>query len=523
MSEGHRKLIQSYRSGYRASHVPELSLSASITPTAPVPAPARRPDPEKISASTVQQQQAAAAMAAMVFAGSSYLPLLNVAPADPTASTTSSGGNGSPTSMVPPLPSQPGMTANVTAPVAVPSATAGGVQLQLSKSAMRRTQRGMRSTIAVGAATTNPFASTGQLPNVVPPSRSPLSMTTTGSFSIAALQQQQQTLSIIDEAEAAELFAAATDASLIDHPLCAECASSALAAASEALRKTRTEIRGYQMADEDALRLLQSSNIEQLDKDTAELAIAEQQLVARLEEIAQAKALVKRETELCTKRLAMLNELELRYWERYNSHHRRALEFAEDAYGTRVALACGRRRLASLCRSNVLNDAFHIWHSGHFATINGLRLGRLASVPVDWIENNAAWGHASLLLSTLCKIVRFESPTYMIVPMGNGSRLIKKDGGTLLELAGDSGRLFSGRRFDSAMAAFLVVVRELAEYCHKVDSTLALPYAVDRGDRIGGLSVRTQFNDDHVWTRALKFLLTDLKWLIAWVSTRTRR
>ena len=38
---------------------------------------------------------------------------------------------------------------------------------------------------------------------------------------------------------------------------------------------------------------------------------------------------------------------------------------------------------------NVLNDCFYIWHDGEFGTINGLRMGRLASNPVPWEEVNA--------------------------------------------------------------------------------------------------------------------------------------
>lgn len=56
-----------------------------------------------------------------------------------------------------------------------------------------------------------------------------------------------------------------------------------------------------------------------------------------------------------------------------------------------------------LRRTNVVNDAFHIWHEGPFATISGFRLGRTPSQPVDWDEINAAWGQAVLLLHTLAQ------------------------------------------------------------------------------------------------------------------------
>lgn len=39
-------------------------------------------------------------------------------------------------------------------------------------------------------------------------------------------------------------------------------------------------------------------------------------------------------------------------------------------------------------------------------------------------------------------------------------------------------------------------------------------------DKIGDTSVRLQFSQDEAWTRALKYLLIDVKWLLAFVSGR---
>ena len=39
--------------------------------------------------------------------------------------------------------------------------------------------------------------------------------------------------------------------------------------------------------------------------------------------------------------------------------------------------------LELLKRTNVLNDAFPIWHDGDFGTINNFRLGRLPKIPVQ--------------------------------------------------------------------------------------------------------------------------------------------
>ena len=37
--------------------------------------------------------------------------------------------------------------------------------------------------------------------------------------------------------------------------------------------------------------------------------------------------------------------------------------------------------LERLRRTNVYNDAFHIWHDGQFGTISGFRMGRTSQVP----------------------------------------------------------------------------------------------------------------------------------------------
>jgi beclin len=41
------------------------------------------------------------------------------------------------------------------------------------------------------------------------------------------------------------------------------------------------------------------------------------------------------------------------------------------------------QELDQLKKCNAFDDAFHIYYEGHFATINGFRLGRLPSQPVS--------------------------------------------------------------------------------------------------------------------------------------------
>lgn len=84
-------------------------------------------------------------------------------------------------------------------------------------------------------------------------------------------------------------------------------------------------------------------------------------------------------------------------------------------------LAYAKNQLDKLKKTNVFNATFHIWHSGHFGTINNFKLGRLPSAPVDWSEINAAWGQTALLLTSLANKINFQFDKFILVPYGNHS------------------------------------------------------------------------------------------------------
>lgn len=93
--------------------------------------------------------------------------------------------------------------------------------------------------------------------------------------------------------------------------------------------------------------------------------------------------------------------------------------------------------MEKLQRTNVYADTFCIGHDGGLATINGLRLGRLPAVQVEWSEINAAWGYTLLLLKAIAKKIGYELQGYNLVPMGSFSKIEKLNPGdksTVMEL-----------------------------------------------------------------------------------------
>lgn len=147
-------------------------------------------------------------------------------------------------------------------------------------------------------------------------------------------------------------------------------------------------------------------------------------------------------------------------------------------------------------------------------------------IKVPWTEINSALGQVALLLSTLEKHphsgIKFR---HEIIHMGSTSKIGIRRGGdnsasTLYNLFSDDGFQFFGRRnFNIALECLLDCVEDAASVIQQRDRTIALPYAIGKSPRgestVGGLPI--VFRTDGVeWTRAMKYLLTDLKHLMTY-------
>lgn len=219
-----------------------------------------------------------------------------------------------------------------------------------------------------------------------------------------------------------------------------------------------------------------------------------------------------------------------------------------------------------------LNDCFFISTQGAFATINGLRLGaeavlenldmtssscslcegtsaknttaatatfpsyrggpsstgsinettRKASVKVPWPEINSALGQFALLLVMLqenCSDISFR---HEIICLGSNSKIGVKRSATSTAyynlFSDDSFQFFGRRNFNTALQSLLQCVADAAETIQRRDPTIALPHLITRTAGgtdllVGGLSV-SYGNDAMEWTRAMKYLLTNVKHLL---------
>ena len=326
---------------------------------------------------------------------------------------------------------------------------------------------------------------------------------------------------------ASETFKMISAHSDVDHPLCVECPEVILDMYEHEITEMEKAQKDYDQMGHLLHKEVEGYKTETLDVDTElkELTKMEKELTARLRNIEDQRAKIAAKKTEQDKREASLKDEEQVYWREFNQYQQRMLESKDERVSMQYQLHYTTEQLAKLKKTNILNKTFHIWHNGHFGTINGLRLGRLQTVPVEWVEINAAWGQTVFLLSNLARFTGVEFEGYRLVPYGNQSFLEPLEGKRkLLPLYSSAGlRLFTDSKFDAAMVAFLDCMNQLK---HHIETTsrphFVLPYSIDK-DKIGDsskdfYSIKTQFNTQERWTKALKFLLTNLRWALTWVA-----
>ncbi|KAB5549816.1 autophagy protein Apg6-domain-containing protein [Coniochaeta sp. 2T2.1] len=343
-----------------------------------------------------------------------------------------------------------------------------------------------------------------------------------------------------------EILSARSD---IDHPICVECTDLLVEEMQKKLDTASRERDAYVSY----LKQIQSSTLTDDEVRSQEAAL----LKARKDEEAALSSLKQLEAEksaLDAELLALdaesraLDLEEESFWRSRNEFATRLSTFQSERDSINSRFDHDSRLLEKLQRSNVYNDTFCISHDGTFATINGLRLGRLSSKPVDWPEINAAWGHALLLLVTVADKLSYRFEGYEPQPMGSTSKIIKFDPVSpsssragnappqppkkhVLELysSGDMplGLTFMHRKFDNAMTAFLELVRQLGALVVRQTGNdgsggLPMPYRIE-GDKIGDVCIRLGVAQDDKWTKACKLTLTCCKFLLAHASNVTGR
>lgn len=280
----------------------------------------------------------------------------------------------------------------------------------------------------------------------------------------------------------AELFDKLSANSDINHPLCEDCTDTLIEMIDKQLKLAEQDQQDY----EEYLKKLDSTtdctDLEQLAKELAELDGEEERLLKELETLKKQEESLNVSIKVQEEEDTRLKLEQLKYNREYTKFRRELMITEDETRSVENQLASAQMHYDNLKKTNVFNATFHIWHDGHFGTINKFRLGRLPSVPVDWSEINAAWGQTALLLASLARKMNLTFNRFKLVPYGDHSYLEELETGKQLPLHGTGGiKFYWDTKFDAAMVAFLDCLQQFKDEVEKGGSGFCLPYKMEKG------------------------------------------
>nr|CAJ19742.1 beclin 1 [Schistosoma japonicum] len=322
----------------------------------------------------------------------------------------------------------------------------------------------------------------------------------------------------------------------VDHPLCQECADTLLLAKQQCLEFQEEELKCLQfyLSYLDSIAgtveaKLKSKQSKKYGKNVNELEATLSALQSNLNELLLENDKLDKQIIQDTAELEKRTEELDRATTQYNDQKLALIEAEEEMQCLESRLSYARSHLHRLQRTNVLNIAFPIWYDGHIGVINGLHLGRLPNRPVGWEEINAAWGQCALLLQCIGKKLNYSFQSYLIVPMGSQSKVVQLSISKEFPLYYTTGgmRILSAGKFDTAMINFLDCLNQ-AQQIIEHTSSIQLPFRIkDKGkiqDPDGQIySIRWNGNSEENWTKALKMMLINMKWIIAALSAKKNK
>lgn len=269
----------------------------------------------------------------------------------------------------------------------------------------------------------------------------------------------------------------------------------------------------------------------------------------------QVKRQIKSLTKLNTTWIQLYNQATLEKYTAISNYTKKKIEKKER-----------EDELSKLQKIHVLQDVFHLWHRGSYATINGLRLGMTSIPPLDqrskidsntsfwnnsgnlmngnnntvpWHEINAALGMVALLMQTLQKNLRIEHQSrYEILPRGSNTIVSSRKTKQEWELFHQptTFQFFSKRNWNAALNILGFCLYELACEMTRLSKHVdgenvsnpleTPPFDVKLEDdwsnerigivKVGGLQIA--YNDGADWSKVMRYVAIDLKMMIAFVS-----
>nr|AVX32557.2 Atg6 [Dugesia japonica]UEC50121.1 Atg6/Beclin1 [Dugesia japonica] len=318
---------------------------------------------------------------------------------------------------------------------------------------------------------------------------------------------------------AEEIFNYISGKSTSDHPMCQDCANTVIQNQEKLLNQTKSEIESLEIY----LSTLEIKPITQDNSDEySKLEEEEQSLLAELKNLQLENDQLDREIAVEN---AILESKNIEYDKivmNYNTKKQILWDLEDDIRSLNQRKKYLSFLAERLKRTNLLNVLFPIWHEDHFATINGFRVGKLPETPVEWPEINAGLGQCVLLLQNILRKMEMTLENYKLVPCGNSSYIESLKDKKKYSLFKTSGYRILADKFDYALIAYLDCLNQVIVRIENHDTNFKFPYRIFDKHKIDepggpGYSIKLSGNSDENWTKAMKFMLINLKWITTWM------
>ncbi|EGG13337.1 autophagy protein 6 [Cavenderia fasciculata] len=229
-----------------------------------------------------------------------------------------------------------------------------------------------------------------------------------------------------------------------------------------------------------------------------------------------------------------IREEEKKHYSEVNQFYQGYFSMIDEKLLMERQIASTREDIESLSEINLLRELFQISFEKvdehTIVKINDLHLGTLPPKhKVEWDEINGAMGLIVLLVHIIAKQLNYNFIKYKLIPMGNKPIIQSKFDKEAYPLYGGDDVYFKttfmlwGRtehKFDVGLEALLSCVNELCSLAF-TKYNLQFAFKIDR-DKIGGKnghqSIRVSGNTEVNWTKALKYMVTNIKCIIPHLS-----
>ena len=176
-------------------------------------------------------------------------------------------------------------------------------------------------------------------------------------------------------------------------------------------------------------------------------------------------------------------------------------------------------KIKSFSNTNIFSELFQISFNDKYGIINGCKFcDPNNSSNSDSI--NGGWGYIILLTKLLSIKYNFDSKKYDLIPNGNFSKIIEKEGNNEYELIITDVKIKD--KFNNSMTIYLDYLNEFLNFLvkeGKIETKNEDICPKISGDKINNKCIRVENGKEKLedWYQCMKYLLTILKFLICQV------